>query len=143
MGARRAGATMLVDEADVRFFREHGYLKVENVISPEEVAEIQAVADGWVEQSRKVSEHTELFDLEPGHSAERPQVRRIKNPGRSEAYARLPTHPRVLEVVTRLLGPNVRGGGSKLNMKLAQVGSPVHWHSGKCCSSVCASSSGA
>jgi ectoine hydroxylase-related dioxygenase (phytanoyl-CoA dioxygenase family) len=35
---------------------------------------------------------------------------------------------KVLEVVTRLLGPNVRLHGSKLNMKDPQYGSPVEWH---------------
>ena len=42
--------------------------------------------------------------------------------------AGLPTDERILTIVTALLGNDVRGGGSKLNMKLAYVGSPVHWH---------------
>lgn len=42
--------------------------------------------------------------------------------------AGLPTDERILTIVKALLGNNVRGGGSKLNMKLAHVGSPVHWH---------------
>ena len=77
----------MVDAAAVAFFQEHGYLTVEDVISPTEVAELQAVADGWVEASRGETEHTELFDLEPTHSAEYPQVRRVKNPGRHSAFA--------------------------------------------------------
>lgn len=164
----------MVDKTAVTFFHEQGYLTVEDVISPAEVAELRAVADSWVEASRSVTENTELFDLEPTHTAAHPQVRRVKNPGRNDAFARayptvlphgrgahrtciiirtpqrssgcrswqpavsyadvsaripgLPTDERILTIVKALLGQNLRGGGSKLNMKLAHVGSPVHWH---------------
>jgi hypothetical protein len=36
--------------------------------------------------------------------------------------------PAVLDVLTRLLGPDLRLHSSKLNMKAARYGSPVEWH---------------
>src|SRR5919201_1731795 len=36
--------------------------------------------------------------------------------------------PAVVEVLTQLLGPDVRLHSSKLNMKEARYGSPVEWH---------------
>ena len=36
-----------------------------------------------------MSENTELFDLEPAHSVAHPQVRRVKNPGHNDAFARV------------------------------------------------------
>jgi ectoine hydroxylase-related dioxygenase (phytanoyl-CoA dioxygenase family) len=36
--------------------------------------------------------------------------------------------PAVLDILKKLIGPNLRLHGSKLNMKSAQYGSPVEWH---------------
>ena len=73
--------------------------------------------------------HDALFDLEPGHTPANPQVRRVKNPaGNDDAYAAVMRSAAVLDVVERLIGPNIRWQGSKLNMKSAGVGSPVAWH---------------
>ena len=33
-----------------------------------------------------------------------------------------------MEIVSRLIGPNIRCNGQKLNMKSAEFGSPVEWH---------------
>ena len=45
------------------------------------------MADDWVVASRTVGVNGDVFDLEPGHSRDRPQVRRIKNPAlNSRAY---------------------------------------------------------
>ena len=41
---------------------------------------LRRVTDEFVERSRGVSESDDIFDLEPDHSAERPRLRRIKNP---------------------------------------------------------------
>ena len=70
----------MLSETQVASFRENGYLAIENVLSASELAELRTLTDDFVEQSREVSTNTQVFDLEPGHSAESPQVRRIKHP---------------------------------------------------------------
>jgi len=76
-----------------------------------------------------VTEHTDVYDLEPGHTSENPRVRSIKAPHRVHPISAEIVRSRpVIEILTQLLGPGLRLHGSKLNMKSAQYGSPVEWH---------------
>ena len=110
-------------------YRDHGYLAVPGVLSAAEVAELQRVTDELVDASRGVAAHTDVYDLEPGHSAAEPRVRRIKSPDlQHEVYARTLRHPAILDLVEQLIGPGVRYRSTKLNLKSAGYGSPVEWH---------------
>jgi len=115
------------DQSD--FYRANGFLAVEGVYSAEEMKEARAVVEAFVERSRGVTGHTDVFDLEPGHSAAEPRVRRIKSPYlHHPTFERLVRHERMLDVVAALLGPAIRLHGNKLNMKAAGYGSAVEWH---------------
>ena len=113
----------------VASYHELGYLTVESVFSPAEVAELRRATDEFVEASRAVTEPTDIFDLEPSHTPAEPAVRRVNNPvANSEVYHRAFCHDAVLGMVEQLLGPHIRTNGDKLNMKLPGLGSPVQWH---------------
>ena len=70
----------MLTQKQIHFYHEQGYLGVENVLPHEIVSELRRVTDDFVEQSRTHTEHTDVFDLEPGHSAADPRLRRLKNP---------------------------------------------------------------
>ena len=113
----------------IGFYEENGYLGLENVLAPEEIEELRQVTDDFVEQSRAVSENTEFFGLEPGHTAEAPRVRRVRSPvSQHPVYERMMRHEAILGLVAQLIGPNIRLNGDKLNMKSPGYGSPVEWH---------------
>ena len=119
----------MLSSRQVQSYRDHGYLAVPGVLSAAEVAELQRVTDELVDASRGVAAHTDVYDLEPGHSAAEPRVRRIKSPDlQHEVYARTLRHPAILDLVEQLIGPGVRYRSTKLNLKLAGYGSPVEWH---------------
>ena len=119
----------MLTQEQIDFYNENGYLGVENVLSAEEVADLRRTTDEFVEKSREVTEHTDVFDLEPGHSPESPRVRRIKNPILHHiVYDRTLRHDRILDIVEQLIGPGVSHNGHKLNMKYPEFGSPVEWH---------------
>ena len=119
----------MLTEEQIRFYRENGFLAVEGVFRSEEMAEARAVVDALVEESRSVTEHTSVYDLEPGHSADEPRVRRIKSPCNVHpVFDRLARSPKLLDIVAALLGPAIRLHGNKLNLKSAEYGSPVQWH---------------
>ena len=110
-------------------YHENGYLGVENVLSAAELAELRRVTDEFVEKSRAVTQHTDVFDLEPGHTAENPRLRRLKDPIKQHPYYdQTLRHPKILDIVSQLIGPGLRSNGNKLNMKYAEFGSPVEWH---------------
>ena len=119
----------MLSDRQVQSYRDDGYLAVPDVLSAAEVAELQRVTDELVDASRGVAAHTDVYDLEPGHSAAEPRVRRIKSPDRQhEVYARTLRHPAILDVVEQLIGRGVRYQSTKLNLKAAGYGSPVEWH---------------
>ena len=119
----------MLNEQEVAFYHEYGYTKAEGVLSGEEVAQLRQVTDEFVEKSRLVSEHDEVYDLEPGHSAAEPKLRRLKSPVQQHpVYEQIMRHPGILDIVAQLIGPAIRTNGNKLKMKSPEFGSAVEWH---------------
>lgn len=119
----------MITQEQIDFYHENGYLAVENVLTESEVDALRRVTDEFVEESRGVTEHTDVFDLEPGHTPENPRLRRLKNPiEHHEVYDQTIRHDGILSIVEQLIGKGVRTNGNKLNMKLPSFGSAVEWH---------------
>ncbi len=119
----------MLTQEQVDFYHTNGYIVVENVISAKDIADLRKVTDEFVDKSREVTEHSNVFDLEPGHTPAAPKLRRLKNPVvLHPIYDRMLRHDYILDSVAQLVGPNVRYDTSKLNMKSAGFGSPVEWH---------------
>jgi len=119
----------MLTREQIESYYENGFLAVEGVYSPAEMAEARSVVEELVEQSRAIAGHTDVYDLEPGHTPERPRVRRLKSPcAVHPAFERLARADRLLNLVAALLGPELRMHGNKMNLKAAEYGSPVEWH---------------
>lgn len=119
----------ILTDAQKAQYQRDGYVVLHDVVQGTQLAELRRVTDEFVEGSRAVSAHNSVYDLEPGHSAEQPRVRRIKHPHKQHAaYKALVSHPTILSVLQDLWGPNIRFHSSKLNMKSAGFGSPIEWH---------------
>ncbi|MBO0877274.1 MAG: phytanoyl-CoA dioxygenase family protein, partial [Pseudonocardia sp.] len=117
---------MMLSDEQVTRYHEDGYIAVSGVFTSDETRELQAVTDEFVERSRHVSRHTDVFDLEPGHSVEAPRLRRLKTPHRQHpAYDRALRNERLLDLLERLLGDAIRHMNTKLNLKSPEFGSPV------------------
>jgi len=119
----------MLSQADIDRYNRDGFIVVPGVLGGEEVASLRAAADELISKSRTVGSHNEVYDLEPGHTAEMPKVRRIKTPDRWDPrFAAMVRHPGILACLKALWGENIRFDTSKLNMKAAGFGSPVEWH---------------
>lgn len=119
----------MLNEQDIAFYRDHGYLVVSDVLSVVEVTRLRAACDEMVEKSRAVTAHTEVYDLEDWHTPSAPHVRRIKTPDRwHPAFEAMVAHEKIVAIMDDLIGPSVRFDISKLNMKDAGGGAPVEWH---------------
>lgn len=113
----------------INSYQERGFLAVETVLPRDLIEQARAVVDEFVEQSRAVTEHTAVYDLEPGHTPEEPRVRRLKEPcAIHPIFDQISRLDAILDIVAGLIGPEIRYQGSKLNMKAAEYGSPVEWH---------------
>ncbi|MEZ5727150.1 MAG: phytanoyl-CoA dioxygenase family protein [Burkholderiaceae bacterium] len=111
-------------------YQRDGFLVIEGLLPEPTRLAMKRAVDDWVAGSRQVSAHDDVYDLEPGHRADAPRVRRIKKPHRLHpAFDAFMRAPAVLEVLQALLGPSgVRLHGSKLNLKAAGFGAAVEWH---------------
>lgn len=119
----------MLTKAQIQEYNEIGAIVVPDVLTPEEVRQLGAVTDRFVERARGVTGHTEIYDLEDSHTPDHPRVRRIKKATEQHpAYAALTRHPRILAVLKDLWGPDIRFDSAKLNMKCAGFGAPVEWH---------------
>lgn len=120
----------MLNPDQVARYHADGFIVVPDVLSPTEVDALRRATDAIMAQAVGVTEHSAMFDLEPGHRPDAPQVRRIKNPDRWDpAFAAVSRHPHILACLQQLWGGRgVRYDISKLNMKSAGFGSPVEWH---------------
>src|SRR5262249_23349896 len=111
---------LMLTKAQIDQYWDAGYVVVEGVLSAAEVGELRSVTDRFVAGARGVTRNDNVYDLEDTHTPERPRVRRIKNPDRQHpAYAKLVRHPRIVEALCELWGPDIRFHGAKLNLKTA------------------------
>lgn len=119
---------MISDDLAQAYKRE-GVIVVPEVLDKGTLARLRSVLDELIAGAAKVTEHTDVYDLEPGHTPEDPRVRRIKAPHKVHPiFDEIVRSPAVIGILTKLIGPGLRLHGSKLNMKSARYGSPVEWH---------------
>jgi ectoine hydroxylase-related dioxygenase (phytanoyl-CoA dioxygenase family) len=118
-----------------RFWRE-GWLFLADAVEPPCLAELRHGFETWVEESRlhagpygETLDGRARFDVEPGHSASRPALRRVNSPTEvSPAYRHAMSSTRMTDAVAELIGPNVKFHHSKINSKLPGAATAVKWH---------------
>lgn len=119
----------MISQEETEFYKEQGYLVVENVVTETELTALRSELDTLVKDSAAVTKNNHIYDLEETHSSQDPRVRRIKEPHKvMPSVAALMRQPALLSILTRLLGPGVRFQTAKLNMKAAGYGAAVEWH---------------
>jgi len=125
-----------LNETQKKFFWEHGYLVVENAVSPDLLIRLQNDFAGWIEESRthnksysEIIDGRPRYDLEPGHSKDQPALRRVNAPIEvSEAYFEAMADSKMTDCVADLIGPNVKLHHTKINSKLPGAATAVKWH---------------
>ncbi|KRQ07451.1 phytanoyl-CoA dioxygenase [Bradyrhizobium pachyrhizi] len=119
----------MISDDVVQIYKRDGVVVVPEVLDEDTLGRVRTVLAGLVAAAADVTEHTEVYDLEPGHTSENPRVRRIKSPHKVHPiFDEIVRSPAVISILMRLIGPGLRLHNSKLNMKSAQYGSPVEWH---------------
>ncbi len=122
--------------AQTEFFHEHGYVLIEDAVDAALLATLKGDFNAWVEESRKhdvpygeIIDGRPRFDLEPGHTAASPALRRVNAPVEvSDAYYRAMADSRMTDCVAELIGPNVKLHHTKINSKLPGAATAVKWH---------------
>ncbi len=119
----------MLSEDQVVFYRDNGYLIVEDAIEAEPLARMQQVTRQFIERSRTISVSDDVFDLDNGHSAENPRLTRIKLPHMQHSiFDEVMRSERLMSILQPILGDNIRLHTSKLNTKAPGGGAAVEWH---------------
>ncbi|WGW05706.1 phytanoyl-CoA dioxygenase family protein [Tropicibacter oceani] len=119
----------MLSQTDKDFYDENGYLMVEDVVTPDQLARLQDITHRLIEDSRQVSESDERYDLDKGHGPDSPRLTRIKLPHKLDPYYwEILSQSKVTTVLTDLLGPDTVINTSKLNTKAPGGGAAVEWH---------------
>ena len=118
------------DKDEVARYQRDGWLLAESVLEFEDLEELDRAVRETIEAALGSADEAALIELEPSnHAHDRPRVRRVIGPyERHDAFRALAHDPRIVDRVESLIGPDLDLQHSKLNMKPAQVGSPVQWH---------------
>lgn len=119
---------VLTDD-QIAFYRDNGYLLIENRLPLAEVERCRAEVERLSQQAAGLAQSNDRIDLEESHTPEDPRVRRIKLPHQqSTVFESLMRSDLILAPARDLIGPDLRLHTSKLNMKAAAYGAPVEWH---------------
>ena len=117
-------------------FHRDGFLYLQDIIPEQSLQELNAQFDQWVEESRQhdspwgtTYDQRPRFDIEPGHSADSPALRRIASPVEiSDAYLAFMRDNRALDAITDILGPDIRFENAKINSKQPGSATQVKYH---------------
>jgi len=119
---------ILTQEQRKSYF-ENGYLMLERVLEDDWIERLRWATDEIIDESRTIIASDAKWDLEDGHTAEEPRLRRLSSPNDHHAtywdYASMSIVP---DIIVDLVGPDLKFHHSKLNFKWARGGEEVKWH---------------
>ncbi|HEX6978124.1 MAG TPA: phytanoyl-CoA dioxygenase family protein [Alphaproteobacteria bacterium] len=119
----------VLTQAQREFYFENGYILLDRIISQEWVDRLRAATREMIERSRSVTKSDAVWDLETGHSAARPKLRRLSAPcDHHPTYWEYVSQSLLADIAADLLGPDVKFHHSKLNFKSSEGGTEVKWH---------------
>lgn len=126
----------ILSQEQIEQFWRDGVLTVENAVTPDQLKGLQQDFNRWIEESRSHDapygesfDGRIRFDVQPGHSAEAPALRRVQAPTEvSDAYYDAMANSRMTDMVAELIGPDVKLHHTKINSKLPGAATEVKWH---------------
>ncbi len=124
------------NRSHIEAFTRHGCITMEAAVTPSQLEGMRAAFEDWVEESRSHSgpfgamqDGRPRFDVEPGHCAAHPALRRVASPTElADVFLDVLTSSPLTEMVASLIGPDLRLHHSKINSKLPGTATTVKWH---------------
>ena len=109
----------MISEKDVEAYRRDGVIVVPEVLDGGTLEQVRQVIAELVAGAADVTEHTDVYDLEPGHTRESPRVRRIKAPHKVHPiFNEIVRSAPVIDILTKLIGPGLVVGGRQMGSRL-------------------------
>ena len=129
LSAAGASGHRILSDEQVDSYEERGYLLVEAAIGDDWLERLRSASAQFVEESRALSESDHRIDVESGHTADQPRLRRLTGPvDQHPAFAEFALAGPAADIAVDLLGAPARFHHSKLNYKWSGGGQQVEWH---------------
>jgi len=128
---------MALNPDEIARFRRDGFLTVAEAVTPAQLAALQAEVARWVEESRAhdtpfgppTIDGRPRFDMGQEHTPSHPALRRVNNPSDiSPAFDDVMQRSRMVDMVTDLIGPDLKFHHCKINLKLPGSATEVAYH---------------
>jgi ectoine hydroxylase len=121
--------TAILSQAQREQYQRNGWVAVPGLVDSGWLERLRRVTDEFVDASRELTESNILYDLDVGHTADEPRLRRLSSPTDLHAtYWEFASQSVITDVAVDLLGPDVKFHHSKLNFKAPRGGEEVKWH---------------
>ncbi len=126
----------MLSNAQISEFHQRGFVLVEAAYSESRLAPLRERLRRWIDESRQhagpfgeMSDGRPRFDVEPGHTAAAPALRRVASPEEiADEFLGLLDGGPMIDAAVDLLGENLRFHHAKINSKLPGSGTRVKWH---------------
>ena len=119
----------LLSQYERWFYFEQEYLVRESAIGPEWLDQLNLATISLVKSTRLMNRSTQTYDLEVGHSADKPRLRRIAYlDDLDPIFWDFCKDSPITDMAADLLGPNVRFRECMINFKWSEGGQEVKWH---------------
>jgi ectoine hydroxylase-related dioxygenase (phytanoyl-CoA dioxygenase family) len=125
---QQEGPIMTSQDALVSW-EENGYVAVENVLTGDELVTLRKAVDELPERASHLTESTDRFVLGLFGSDSTTQIQQVAEPHElGGVWMGLARHFGILDVVAKLIGPNIQLYYSMMMMKPPGQGAPAPWH---------------
>lgn len=119
----------VLTDSQIKSYEDSGYLMLERHLPIEVIEGIRAEIARFEDEARELTESNDRLELEEGHTAEQPRIRRIRLPHTiSDVMRELLYSDQILAPARDLIGPDLRLHTTKLNMKSPENGAAIEWH---------------
>ena len=119
----------VLSAAQVAEYRERGFLAVPAILDRGLLDRLTATTQRLWNEGRGVVAKTRHYDLDAGHSAQTPRIRRISSPTElDEVYVEAAFRSVLGDIAADLVGGAVKFYHAKINFKLPQGGAEIGWH---------------
>jgi len=116
----------LISSKKIQKCKASGDLVIENIFTPKEIKKMLQALTKIANLAKNFNDSNSIFDLDPSHIPKNSRIRRIKNPFYNHpVFEKAARSPKLISVLTSLLGPNVRMHRSKIKLKAPHDGVPV------------------
>ena len=118
----------ILQQEDREFYFENGYLLLKSIVTDEWLNILRKTTNEKIEKSKELKESDEVYDLDKGHSYENPRLRRLSSPNDHDENYWNYASKFLPNIISDLVGPDVKFHHSKLNFKWSKGGAEVKWH---------------